>query len=116
AERIDTLEEEHLAAPDIADAGERPLVEERLADRRGRPCRVAEASDRLILVERRREEVGPESGKRRMDRLCVRVEQLDHRRVEADGDRAFDLERDDRPCDWPSPPLARPIAMPRPVH
>ena len=44
------------------------------------------------------------------------LEQLDDRRVEADRDRARDLEHEPRPRRRPPPALAGPVAVPRAVH
>ena len=51
-----------------------------------------------------------------MERLGALFEELDDRGVEADRDRARDL--DDEPCPRrrPPPALARPVAVPRAVH
>ena len=51
-----------------------------------------------------------------MERLGARLEQLDHGGVEADRDRARDLEHEARPTGRPAPALARPVAVPRAVH
>src|SRR6266540_1213961 len=51
-----------------------------------------------------------------MNRLGPRFEQFDDRRVEADGDRSVDLEHEAGSSGRPAPALARPVAMPRPVH
>ena len=51
-----------------------------------------------------------------MERLGALFEELDDRGVEADRDRARDLEDEPRPRRRPAPALARPVAMPRAVH
>src|SRR5687768_5814885 len=51
-----------------------------------------------------------------MDALGTCLEQLDDRGVEADGDRAIDLEHEPRASRRSTPALARSIAMPRAVH
>ena len=44
------------------------------------------------------------------------LEQLDHRGVEAHGDRARHLDHERRPARGPAPGLARPVAVPRAAH
>ncbi len=51
-----------------------------------------------------------------MERLGALLEQLDDRGVEADRDRARDLEHEPGAGRRPAPALARPVAMPRAVH
>src|SRR5687768_11865591 len=51
-----------------------------------------------------------------MDALGTCLEQLDDRGVEADGDRAIDLEHEPRATWRSTPALARSIAMPRALH
>ena len=46
--RVDPLDEQHLALVDVADPGQRPLVEQGLGDRRRRPGRVAQPAERLV--------------------------------------------------------------------
>ena len=62
------------------------------------------------------EQVRTEPGQRRVEMLRPRLEQLDDRGVEADRDRAIDLEHEARPTGRSTPALTRPIAMPRAVH
>ena len=72
-ERIDALDEQRLVLVDVADAGERPLVEQRLADAARRALGRPKAAERLGLVEVVGEDVGTEGGEDRMQRLDPRV-------------------------------------------
>jgi hypothetical protein len=92
---------------------------ERRGDRPVRAARVAEPSERLGrlgLAPPGIEQVRAQRGQRRVERLGPLLEQLDDRGVEADRDRARDLEHDPRPRRRPAPTLTGPVAMPRPVH
>ena len=51
-----------------------------------------------------------------MERLGALLEELHDGRIEADRDRARDLEDETRPTGRPPPALAWPIAVPRAVH
>lgn len=99
-ERIDALGEQRLVAPDVADPRDRPLIEKCRRDRRAGPGRIAQPSARLgemagspIVIE----EIRAERGERRVDRGGARLEQLNDRCIEADGDGARDLEHEPRP-------------------
>ena len=89
-ERVDPLGEQRLVAPDVADAGERPLVEQRGADREVAAFRGAESADGLRSVEVGRQEVRAEAAQGRVERFGPLLEELDDRGVEAhrDGARA----------------------------
>ncbi len=50
------------------------------------------------------------------DQLRALFEELDHRRIEADGDRAGNLDDEARSRRRAAPAFTRPVAMPRPVH
>ena len=78
--------------------------------------RVAQAAKRLGGIEVGRQEVRPERRERRVEALGARLEQLDDRGVEADRDRAGDLEDEAGPAGRPAPALAGPVAVPRAVH
>ena len=98
--RVDPLVEQGLVAPDVADPGEGVLIEERGRDRQPGTVGVAKPRPSLRGVGRTlvgRQEVRPEAGERGMDRLGARLEQLDDRRVEADGDGTRHLEDEPRP-------------------
>src|SRR5258705_12049109 len=51
-----------------------------------------------------------------MEVLGGLLEQLDHGRIETDGDGASDLDDQARTCRRTPPALPRPVAMPRAVH
>ena len=51
-----------------------------------------------------------------MERLGALLEELDDRGVEADRDRARDLEDEARPAGRPAPSLTRSVAVPRAIH
>ena len=106
-ERRDALDPQELVLVDVADAGQRPLVEQRLGDRESRPRWIAQPSDRFVGVELGREQVRPELSERRVERLGALFEELDDRRIEADGDRARDLDRRAAPSP-PADASARP--------
>ncbi len=109
-ERIRPFDEQRLVPPDVADPGERSLVEEGLGDRHRGPGGIAEAAERLVgglVVEGRIQEVRPERRDRRVQRLGSLLEQLDDRRVEADGDGAGHLD-DEAGSRFGPAPRARP--------
>ena len=68
----------------------------------GTPCRI--------------EQIGSEPRERRMDRLGARLEQLDHRGIETDGDRAGHLDHESCPSGRAAPGLTRAVAVPGAVH
>ena len=78
--------------------------------------RVAQPAMRLGGIEVGREQVRAEPRQRRVEALGPRLEQLDDRGVEADRDRAIDLEHEPGPAGRPAPALAGPVAVPRAVH
>ena len=78
--------------------------------------RIAQPAQRLVGIEVGRQEVRSEAGERSVERLGALLQQLDDRGIEADRHRARDLEDEPSPRRRPPPALARPIAMPRPVH
>ncbi len=85
-ERVDPLDEQHLALVHVADPGEGPLVEQRLGDRQAGPGGLPEAAKRLLAVEAVRGGVRPERRERRVEPLGAGLEQLDDGGVEADRD------------------------------
>ena len=115
-ERRHALDPQDLVLVDVADAGERALVHQGDADLHAGPGRVAQPSTRLGAIERRIEEVRAETRERRVEGGGSRLEQLDDRRIEADRDGARHLEHQAGPGRGPAPRLARPVAVPRPVH
>ena len=115
-ERVDRLDEQDLALVDVADAGDRPLVEDRLADLGLGARLVLEAADRLRQVEVVVEQVRPEHRDRRVDDLGPALEQLDHRGVEAHRDGARHLDDERGPGRRAAPGLAGAVAMPRAVE
>ena len=106
-ERVDALDEEDLVLVDVADAGHRALIEESLGDR---PRRVAEARSRrsASAVVRSRRPRGPGRGAESAG--CMGSTRVSNSssvgRIEADGDRARDLEHETRPGRRPAPALA----------
>ena len=66
-ERRDALGPQRLVLPDVADPGQRALVEQRLADRHPGARRIAQPAQRLVGVEVGREQVRPEPPERRVE-------------------------------------------------
>ena len=91
-ERGHSFDEQRLGLVDIADPGERALVEERFTDRHPGERGIAQPPERLGPVENRCQKVRPEAPERRMERFGTLLEELDDRGIEADRDRAGDLE------------------------
>ena len=85
-------------------------------DRHPGARRVAQAADRLVGIEIGRQQVRPEPPERRVERLGALLEELHDRGVEADRDRARDLDDEPGAPGRPAPALARPVAVPRAVH
>ena len=115
-ERGDALDPEDLVLVDVADPGQRPLVQQRHRDLEVGALRCPESLVRLGGVEIGRDQIGTQPRERRVEALAARLEELHDRRIEADGDRAVDLQHQPGPTWRPAPPLPRPIAMPRAVH
>jgi hypothetical protein len=111
-ERVDALDEAHLAAIDIAEPGLRGLVEQRLADRHRPAARCSKPPHRFPEIRLAGEEVRAESGQRRVERDGTRVEQLYGRGVEAHRDRAGHLDHRHRPRRAAAPRLCAPVAVP----
>ena len=84
---------QHLVLDLVADAGERPLVQQRDGDGHQDPGRVAEPTQGLVDVHRL-------------------LEQVDSRGVEADDDRARHLDDEAGPRGRPAPALAGAVAVP----
>src|SRR4029077_6317770 len=74
------------------------------------------AADRFIGIEGGIEQVRPEPAERGVERYRPCLEEIDGPGIEADRNRARDLEDEDGPGGRPAPGPARPVAMPRPVH
>ena len=89
--RVQAARPQHLAAVDVADARRHSLVEQHLADRALGVARAG-ATDGVVEVDAGDAQVRPERAKHLMALDRRVVEQLDHRRIEADGDRARHLE------------------------
>ena len=86
-----------------------PIVDRRAPASRRRRCASAASKSAASRSGPSRDSAGWSASARGL-------EQLDHRRVEADGDGARDLEDEPRPRRRPAPALAGPVAMPRAVH
>ena len=82
----------------------------------GRVAQPPERFGRVGLAKVRVEQVRAERREARVERLGSLLEQLDDRRVEADRDRARDLEDEAGSRRRPAPPLARAVAVPRAGH
>ena len=114
-ERIDPDGPQCFALVDVADARGNRLIEQGHADRR---CGVEsfQAPRDHIVVGARQAQVGTEGSEPRVPCEPIRIEQLHHRRVEADGVRVRGRDRHHHPPAGTTPPLSRSIGVPGARH
>ena len=115
APRIDRGVEAALALPQVADARDRALVEQRVADR---PRRVvgAQAREEALLVEVGGEDVGAEPGDALVEAHARGRHELEHGPVELHDRVAGGAQHEPRPARRAAPALAIAVDPPRAGH
>ena len=93
--RVDLGEKAAFRLPEVADAGDRALVEQRVANRARRVV-VAQPPQEFVTVERRREDVGSELGEATVETPPRLGEQLEQRSVELNHGRMLAAQHEPR--------------------
>ncbi len=112
--RVDAAEEQHLRSEHVAGAGGDALIQQHLAHRL--IATGAQPGHRLGGIERRAQQIGPQTQQRRRSRQRPVIQELRHRDGEADGDEIRRLDQHAQVAARPLPALARPVDVPAAVH
>ena len=115
APRVDAGGEAALALPHVADAGDRALVEQRLADRARRVV-LAQAAQEAPLVELGGEDVRAELGEAPVEARARVGQQLEHGAVELHDLAALGPQDEPRAAGRAAPALAVAVGAPRAGH
>ena len=109
-ERVDAAHEEDFRPVDVPDAGDGPLIEQRVAD--GDLGALAQAVQRELRVECAGEEVGPELAEHAAALQVADAMERGHGHMEGHGHERRRLDDDAREVPRPPPALARTIDVP----
>jgi len=113
-ERIDAGQKARLRLVDVADACDRPLIEQRFTERH--IVTVPEAAKGVGLVEGVVEQIGSERIERARPGQCSLCEELGDGDLKRDGDKRVGLDHDAHAGSWTLPSFPGPVHVPRTVH